>query len=616
MTSSKGRGAQVAEAGQDQVLDEIGLSGFEINDEPPVCPPPRSHGSETILFDIFNEPQDISEHARKVNRLVDPMAAMQVMDAELLASSIALELSRSLKEDFRELLREELGGTRVNGPVSCRPTPSGNNDMEVQEDDAALAKRDYPTPSSTTHWAIGKSEYAMRWDDDSLHEDPVAPSMEKAFFETCPVLQRAARRALTVVSVVGTLGKHRAPLREDFISRFVDSTVFHAIVNIVIMVNVVFMVYAANESVSDYNTGASDFVNYGEIVFFCGYLLELVLRLWRFGRHYWVDSNWFWNWLDAFLVFASFWYMTFESLLPNVSFLRMQRLFKLAKILRVIRFVRMFKTLRGILNSIVGTVSTLAWSIIMLYVILFMFALTFVLITGSYLQEKGSSLDDEEREQLLETFGSVNKATLSLYMLISGGQDWSYYYDRVSLTGPIGAALLILFTAFAQIAVLNVILGFFVRTAMESMHATPEEEARAHAEDQRKLAKDFAELVGRADVSKDGLISPEEWRESMKDGAILDYLDLVGLARVDVVSLFENLSQETDDGNVDLHTFTLGCMMMKHKASKFDVRSLQLEIKGMQQALQTMRPGSTTQSSLRNTTTTSMNKSSTSLEKL
>ena len=38
----------------------------------------------------------------------------------------------------------------------------------------------------------------------------------------------------------------------------------------------------------------------------------------------------------------------------------------------------------------------------------------------------------------------------------------------MSLTGPIGAALLILFTAFAQIAVLNVILGFFVRTAIRT----------------------------------------------------------------------------------------------------------------------------------------------------
>ena len=105
---------------------------------------------------------------------------------------------------------------------------------------------------------------------------------------------------------------------------------------------------------------------------------------------------------------------------------------KTAKVLRVGRVLRLFPDLRVMLNSILGSVMNLFWSMVMRFFIFCIFSLVIIQGVGNYLQTTGDSLDDAERENLISVFGSVEAAMLNLFKSSTGGADWEVFYSVIS----------------------------------------------------------------------------------------------------------------------------------------------------------------------------------------
>ena len=87
----------------------------------------------------------------------------------------------------------------------------------------------------------------------------------------------------------------------------------------------------------------------------------------------------------------------------------------------------------------------------MLYIIIFMFALTFTILVGNWLGQQGEDLDEVLTEPLLMYFRTVNDSSLALYACVTGGNDWSVYYDALSVTGMVGPYLLLVYIFFTQV---------------------------------------------------------------------------------------------------------------------------------------------------------------------
>merc|ERR550532_1210724 len=83
----------------------------------------------------------------------------------------------------------------------------------------------------------------------------------------------------------------------------------------------------------------------------------------------------------------------------NVSFLRAMRLLKMARIIRMFRVFRFFGVLRLMLNSLVGSLLSLFWSMVMMGLFYHIAALIFVQGVVAYLQD--APADDENRNTLL-----------------------------------------------------------------------------------------------------------------------------------------------------------------------------------------------------------------------
>merc|ERR1712196_384516 len=64
--------------------------------------------------------------------------------------------------------------------------------------------------------------------------------------------------------------------------------------------------------------------------------------------------------------------------LQNMSYLRIARLAKALKLLRIIRILRTFRELRMVLDSVLGSMKAMLWTVLLISMIVFMFGICFV----------------------------------------------------------------------------------------------------------------------------------------------------------------------------------------------------------------------------------------------
>lgn len=384
---------------------------------------------------------------------------------------------------------------------------------------------------------------------------------------------RALRHYLTVFSRLGT---SEAPTRSDPLSKFVDCPLFSIMVHTAIVLNCVFMAIAADQemhaALSDPDSDPIAFVQYGELFFLAVYSLEITVKLWRYRLHYFYDTSWKYNWLDISLLLLGFYSTLFQSLLPNFSWLRMLRMFKMAKALRVFHLIDMVKPLRAILRSIISTADALAWSMLMLLVILFMFALILVIQVTGFLQEESDSLESTTKLDLEMAYGSVGVTIVHLFMSSTGGQDWGDYYEPLRQTGAVNCALFLFFIAFTHIALLNIILGVFVDGAMKNLVAQRDEKAEEHAVEQREIANELKQLFHELDTDSNGKLSSVELRRAVKTPKIQNQLELLDFRASEVKEFIGHMCAGNDEDSVDIETFVCAIMRFRGSASCYDMQ--------------------------------------------
>lgn len=105
---------------------------------------------------------------------------------------------------------------------------------------------------------------------------------------------------------------------------------------------------------------------------------------------------------------------------------------------------------------------------VLLFITFYLFSIATIQGMANYLSsDEGQAADEELRRQIVTYFGSVFKAMMSYHMATSGGKEWALYYEVLVQASEMTAALFALVVAFTQIALLNIMTGIFVETAMK-----------------------------------------------------------------------------------------------------------------------------------------------------
>jgi len=225
----------------------------------------------------------------------------------------------------------------------------------------------------------------------------------------------------------------------------------------------------------------------------------------------------------------------------NLTFVRSLRLFKMATLLRGIRVIEFLRELRTMLLSLLGSVASLMWGIVMLILIYYVFGLMFVQGTVLALSNTEEELDPEAREFILQEFGSVEASMLSMYMASTGGVNWSHTYSACTHLGWMYCFLCLFFIAFSQIALLNILTALFVNKAMDV--AKPDKDTIA-MEQRRKELDAYEELcaLGRElEQDRSGYISVSRFESELRSGRLGARLALLGLNIADAEYFFDLL---------------------------------------------------------------------------
>merc|ERR1711920_784116 len=111
--------------------------------------------------------------------------------------------------------------------------------------------------------------------------------------------------------------------------------------------------------------------------------------------------------------------------------------------------------------SILGSIKSVLWVILILTLMLYMFGIVFTLATLGHLKTT-EMMNDTKNAELRYYFGTLDMSVLSLFMAMSGGIDWKTYYDSLQNVSFEYRLLFVLYITFATFAVVNVITGIFV----------------------------------------------------------------------------------------------------------------------------------------------------------
>eukprot|EP00913_Durusdinium_trenchii_P002941 g2728.t1 len=304
-----------------------------------------------------------------------------------------------------------------------------------------------------------------------------------------------------------------------------------------------------------------------QIVFFLAFFMDLALRWVADGLIYFVcNEEMYWNVLDIFVS---------AVLMTNFTVVRMIRVLRVVRIARVIRVLKAFRELRLMVASIVSSARNLLWVIMILCVLLYVFGISFT--SAVALELEMSPPDAEGTEELKRYFGSLSSSILTLYS---------------SMT------LFLFFVTFAVFAVVNVVTGVFVDTAIEKNQTDKELAIQEELRSKKLRMNWIRDVFGELDSSGDGTVTLKEFEQQLNHEAVIAYFNTLKLDVSDARTLFRLLDRSSaertprgleaggvadGDGSdgVNIDEFVQGCYRLSGEATTLHTQVMQCDIKDM-----------------------------------
>ncbi|CAK0892119.1 unnamed protein product, partial [Prorocentrum cordatum] len=171
------------------------------------------------------------------------------------------------------------------------------------------------------------------------------------------------------------------------------------------------------------------------------YIVELLLRVFTGGVKFFYATDWRWNMFDTVLVATSLIDMFAESM--NVGgllvgrMLRVVRLLRVVRTLRIVRLLRYLRVFRKMVFSVAGSMQTLFWSLLLLFFLVYSFAIWFTQGVADYLHSvEGQHGREEQEDSLREHYGSLGRSIYTLFQSISTGASWGVFVEPLFAVDP------------------------------------------------------------------------------------------------------------------------------------------------------------------------------------
>jgi len=362
------------------------------------------------------------------------------------------------------------------------------------------------------------------------------------------------------------------------LEQFVNHWSFDFACGLVIIINTV-LIGLSTQHVAE---KGGDKVEYEIAGLICNafFLVELILRLRVMGMRFFTVEGWRWNLFDMFLVVFSILdaVIQYGYNADAGAVGQSMKTIKMLRIVRVFRVFRFFTELRILALMILDSFRSLAWALLMLIIIMYVFAIWFTQDVASHIvkvKNDGLPVDPV----LTEFFGNLLLTLSSLFHAMLNGISWIELTNGLKYSPPM-QALFFFYVSFTLLAVLNIITGVFVDNAVQTAHTQREFLVEKQIEQKQKWLQEMKELFQEMDKEGCGSISLDTIQEFLQDARVESYFQALGLEPHDTERLFDHLDDD-NSGEVSLDEFLQGCLRLRGQARSIDVYSVMHDVRSL-----------------------------------
>eukprot|EP00435_Cladocopium_sp_Y103_P033799 s2779_g8.t1 len=255
------------------------------------------------------------------------------------------------------------------------------------------------------------------------------------------------------------------------VTRMVLHPAFDVVFALVVVTNSAYIGVEVQYSMTNFSDAGKLVFDIIGAVYALLFTIELVLRIWGYGcRNFFCSQDWAWSLLDTFIVLSSLWEVTLfimdafsanasdAASISGVTGLKAFRIVRLTKLVKTVRLMRIFRfvlALRMLITSILHTLKSLFWALVLLLLIVYVFAVLFVQAVHDHRSEMGFSLSEEEISAYDRYFESLPTTMVTLFMSISNGVSWENAMFPLMKISPLWMLCFLFFVSFTYFAVLN-----------------------------------------------------------------------------------------------------------------------------------------------------------------
>lgn len=405
-------------------------------------------------------------------------------------------------------------------------------------------------------------------------------------------------KSLSKSLVYSPISKRKTDLlitNRSYFSRLTRSHGYEVLTTVAIFLNALFILVqtesratmaGARASAEDMHLHAVYF-GVAANVFCLIFVVDLVLRLVAERWHFFLSRERDWNLFDVFMSttavlesVVSYGYPTQASktqlFLRKFSMLRILRLLRVVRVTRAVRVIRFIKELRLMVFSLTGSLKSLAWAVVLIFIILLVFGVCIMDGVVAYCVQH-NDMHSESTSEMRKYFGSLSAAVMSLFMAMSGGVDWA---DILVSLEPLPIEYTVLFVGFivfSILALLNVVTAVFVNTAMQRSQNDRELVVSQEMEGKSELINIIQQVFVELDKDGNGCLRLEEFEAHIEDETIMAYLRSREIDIGQVRTLFALLDVDRT-GDVDMDEFVQGIIRLKGAATSMDLAVLTYKV--------------------------------------
>jgi len=223
---------------------------------------------------------------------------------------------------------------------------------------------------------------------------------------------------------------------------------------------------------------------------------------------------------------------------------------------------------------------SLFWCIVMIYFVMFLFAVYLVQEVTRHMQDNGpAEVEVSDYPEIQIFFGSIQTSTLTLFMAVTGGEDWRRIYDVLQPVGTLACFGFLCYIFIFLFSVLNVIMGIFVEKAVKLAQPDADhvllQTRKRHAAD----AKELLSLFACADLDGSQTLSQDEFELFISQPKFKEFLLIRGIDIKEARTFFNMVGESIGERELEVSQVVRCCLGIKGYATSIDLHILRYEVR-------------------------------------